>query len=78
MKNKRLFEIRNNNNGTPMQIVGYRKQSDIDVRFLDAYSNFQRGEIRNPYDKTICDVGYIGVGVYQTGTAKKHIPEYQN
>lgn len=87
MNNERLFEIRRNNNGTPMQIIGYRKQSDIDVKFLDefnyvrdhtTYSNFQRGEIKNPYDKTICNVGYIGVGVYQTGTAKKHTPEYQN
>lgn len=37
LNNKRLFEIRNNNNGTPMQIIAYRKQSDIDVKFLDGY-----------------------------------------
>ena len=36
MNNERFFEIRRNNNGTPMQIIGYRKQSDIDVKFLDA------------------------------------------
>ena len=69
MNNKRLFEIRNNNNGTPMQIIAYRKQSDIDVKFLDGYdyirehttySNFQRGQVKNPFDKTICNVGYIG------------------
>lgn len=87
LNNKRLFEIRNNNNGTPMQIIAYRKQSDIDVKFLDrydyirehtTYSNFQRGQVKNPFDKTICNVGYIGDGEYLTGTARKHTVEYQN
>lgn len=87
MDNERLFEIRNNNNGTPMQIIAYRKQSDIDVQFLDGYdcirehttySNFQRGQVKNPFDKTICNVGYIGDGEYLTGTARKHTVEYQN
>ena len=87
LNNKRLFEIRNNNNGTPMQIIAYRKQSDIDVKFLDGYdyirehttyNNFQRGQVKNPFDKTICNVGYIGDGEYLTGTARKHTVEYQN
>ena len=68
-----------------MQIIAYRKQSDIDVEFLDGhdyirehttYSNFQRGQVKNPFDKTICNVGYIGDGKYLTGTARKHTVEY--
>ena len=83
----RLGEIRENNQGTKMKIVQYRNYNDIDVEFMDdfhytkrhqAYSNFKTGSIKNPYDKTICGVGYIGVGKYQTGTKTKHTEEYQN
>ncbi len=83
----RLGEVRENNQGTKMKIVQYRNYNDIDVEFMDdfhytkrhqAYSNFRTGSIKNPYDKTICGVGYIGVGEYQTGTKTKHTEEYQN
>lgn len=80
-------EIKNNRMGTPMKIINHRKNSDIDVEFLDdfhyikrhqTYANFKSGSIKNPYDKTICGVGYIGVGEYNTGTKNKHTEEYQN
>lgn len=54
-----------------MKIIAYRNSMDIDVQFLDefyyikehqTYSNFKLGTIRNPYDKTVLDVGYLGVG----------------
>lgn len=49
---------------------------DIDVKFLDdfhyvkehtTYSNFIRGQIKNPYDRTLFGVGYVGVGEHITG-----------
>lgn len=85
--NKRLGEIRLNKQGTMMKIVRYGSHEDIDIEFLDdfhyvkehqAYSNFKNGGVKNPYDKTICGVGYIGVGKYKTGTGTKHTEEYQN
>ena len=54
-----------------MKIVAYRNSEDIDVQFQDkfyyikehqTYSNFKSGAIKNPYDKTVFNVGYLGVG----------------
>ena len=70
---ERLGEINKNKFGTEMKIIAYRKSNDIDVQFLDKdgyifkhqiYANFKSGGIRNPYDKNICGVGYMGVGKY--------------
>ena len=70
----KLGEIRNNNKGTPMKIVAYRSSDDIDVQFLDdfyyikehqAYVNFKNGTIKNPYDRTVLDIGYLGVGKHK-------------
>lgn len=67
-----------------MQIVTYRSAMDIDVKFLDEhgfiykhniYSNFKNGWIKNPYDRTIFGVGYIGVGKYNTGNAEHRTQE---
>lgn len=61
-----------------MQIIGYKLRSDVRIKFLDeygyetstTYNNFERGTIKNPYDKTIYGVGYKGEG--------KHLPYYKN
>lgn len=74
--NERVGEINNNTFGTPMKIIRYGRNDDIDVEFLDdfhfikencTYSNYKRGNIKNPYDKTLFGVGYVGVGKYITG-----------
>ena len=60
-----------------MKIVAYRKNSDIDVQFLDkdgyvfehtTYNNFKTGQIKNPYDRCIFGIGYLGVGNAQQKT----------
>ena len=85
--NERLGETRLNKQGTMMKIVRYGSFDDIDIEFLDefhyvkehqTYSNLKSGGVKNPYDRTICGVGYIGVGEYKTGTDTKHTEEYQN
>lgn len=54
-----------------MKIIRYGGYTDIDVEFLDDfhyikrhnnYSNFKLGQIKNPYDKSLFGVGYIGDG----------------
>lgn len=81
-----LGEIRKNNKGTDMEIIKYVSCNNIDVKFLDTYgyvkhnttySNFKKGQIRNPYDATICDVGFIGEGNYVTRIGDKHTVQYQ-
>lgn len=57
-----------------MKIIRYGKIDDIDIMFLDeykyivrntAYCNFKTGQIKNPYDKDLFGVGYLGVGKYK-------------
>ena len=69
-----LGETNVNTKGTMMKIINYRSNEDIDIEFLDdhhfikehqTYSNFKSGQLKNPYDKTMGGVGYIGVGKYK-------------
>ena len=70
---QKIGEIRNNNSGTPMKIIDYKSTSDITVEFLDeyhytkhtTYSNFVRGNVKNPYDRDLYGVGYFGVGKWK-------------
>lgn len=85
MSNERIFEIRNNKQGTPMRIIRYGSISDIDVQFMDeygyivhnaTYTNFKNGQIKNPYDKTTYGVGYLGSGRYMAKTDGKVVESY--
>lgn len=58
-----------------MKIIKYRSYNDIDIQFIDkhnhiiehcTYTNFKRGNIHNPFDKTVYGVGFLGVGEYKT------------
>ena len=85
---QRLGEIGYNTYGTPMKIIRYNKSADIDIEFQDefhyikqhqSYSSFRLGCIKNPYDKNICGVGYMGVGKYHSKYSNgTHTLEYQN
>lgn len=57
-----------------MKIVAYRNYDDIDIEFLDdfhyikrhnTYSNFKSGGVKNPYDRALFGVGYIGDGKWK-------------
>lgn len=64
----RLGNENYNTYGTLMKIVIYNKATDIVVEFQDeykyrkrcAYKEFKNGTVKNPYDRVICNVGYIG------------------
>lgn len=71
-----------------MKIIRYGGRDDIDVMFLDEYKyvvtntqycNFKTGQIKNPYDKSLYDVGFIGVGKYSSrnNKLKKPTDEYE-
>lgn len=78
----RLYQEEYNNYGTLMKIIKYNKNSDIIVEFQDKhkskvhtnYQAFLKGEVKNPYDKTIYNIGYIGEGKY---TYKKYPKIYR-
>jgi hypothetical protein len=68
-----LGEISKNKHGTKMKIIRYVNTADIEIEFQDdhrwrtntTYSNFKIGQVKNPYDRTVCGVGYIGVGKHK-------------
>ena len=69
----RIGEENCNNFGTPMKIVEYNNYKDVTVEFQDEYkarvyaqySQFKKGEVKNPYDKSVFGVGYLGEGKYK-------------
>ena len=80
-----LGEIKENNKGTKMKIIAQRSTDDIDVEFLDdyhyvfkhnTYQNFKSGGIKNPFDKTVYGVGYLGDGKYNGWVNGKPTVEY--
>lgn len=82
----RINEININKYGTKMKIIEYYKYSDIIVEFQDnyhyithaQYGEFKRGEIANPYDKSVCGVGYLGVGIWKSKVKNKTTDVYQH
>ena len=68
----RTSEENYNNFGTLMKIVEYNNSNNIIVEFQDEYKirksaiykNFKEGNIKNPYDRTIYNVGFLGEGRY--------------
>ena len=73
-RNDRIGEVRINNFGSKMIIIGYRKAIDIDVYFPEydcivknqQYGNFKNGKIKCPYERSVYGIGYIGEGEYKT------------
>lgn len=73
-----------NTNGTLMKVINQYNYAEIEVEFQDKYKystkafyqNFKRGVIKNPYDKTVCGVGMIGVGKYKTGGKDYRTKQY--
>lgn len=84
-KRERLGKENYNTFGTLMKIIEYNAYKDIWVEFQDEhkakihteYQNFLRGNCKNPYDKTVCNIGYIGEGKYKSKINKKDTEPYK-
>lgn len=68
----RIGYIKSNNYGSSMEVVEYNNSRDIVVRFIETdtfvpatWGNFIKGKVKNPYEKTIYSVGYLGEGEYK-------------
>lgn len=74
-----------NKNGTTMTIIEFKNAEHIKIQFEDehkytkdtTYSNFARGVIKNPYDKTICGVAFTGDGIHKISIKNKLTIEYK-
>lgn len=67
----KLGEKNINSQGCKMEIVRYFNNKDMDVLFEDGTllknitsKHFKDGSIRNPNFKSVCGVGYLGVGTH--------------
>jgi hypothetical protein len=68
-----------------MKIINYRDIYDIDIQFSDGtiiynkrYDHFKDGKIKNPNYRSICGVGFFGIGDYTSKDVNnKHTIQYQ-
>lgn len=73
----RVGETTTNKNGSLMTIISYLNSNNIVVEFEDgyrkktSYGNFKKGVLKNPYDKTVCGIGYMGEGSYSSSNNKR-------
>lgn len=57
-----------------MTVIATYSNGRVDVQFHDdhaaivntVYANFKRGSVKNPYDRTVFNTGYLGEGPYLT------------
>lgn len=81
-KQERLGEIVYDKNGSKMEIVGYRGQKEVDVKFEEGcivttrYYSFLTKSVKNPLHKSIYNVGYIGMGNYKISNDSKKTKQY--
>ena len=80
----RTGETRVNNFGSEMIIVEYKMNRDVDVYFPQynwtfkeaTYQSFKKGLIKCPYERRLCDIGYIGEGKFKVIENGKHTRVY--
>ena len=78
-KKERLGLENYNNQGYLMKIIEYNHAKDMVIEFQDEYKTriktyyreFVKGTIKNPYHRTVENVGYTGVGKYSMKTHKE-------
>ncbi|HEY5561953.1 MAG TPA: hypothetical protein VIK72_09420 [Clostridiaceae bacterium] len=79
---ERIGEVNNNTLGSRMEIIKYINSKDIVVKFDNgfsikcSYGQFKSGELRSPYDKTTCNVGYFGEGEYKVRVGDEMTKQY--
>ena len=70
--------------GYSLEILAYRRYEDIDV-LIDGqhivkgvrYSHFKSGRMCNPYHRSVCGVGYFGIGKYKSREGGKVTEVYR-
>lgn len=81
---QRIGLINKNNFGSIMIIEKYNSVDDMFVRFIDTdnlvpchWTHFIKGAVKNPFDKSVYGIGYIGDGKYKTEINGKGTKQYK-
>jgi hypothetical protein len=83
LADERLGVVNKNKFGSIMEVVKYKNAGDIWVKFEKGnpihttWDCFKIGEVKNPYDKSIYGLGYIGEGNYKPKINCKDTIQYQ-
>lgn len=78
----KIGEVSYNFYGSKMTIIEFIDTKNITIEFENGYitktrySEFKSGEIKNPYDKRVFNVGYHGIGEYKVSVKQKHTIQY--
>lgn len=80
----RVGDIFNTNEGYGVEVVEYDNYHKITIEFTDKFryrrvvrgGDLKKGEIKNPYHKSIFGVGYLGVGPYNVSENGKKSRAY--
>ena len=69
--NKRIGEKFLTNEGYKIEIIDYLNKENCTIKFDNGlvvsnliYCNIKKGQIKNPMHKSICNIGFIGIGKY--------------
>jgi hypothetical protein len=88
-RDKRIGEVHTNKLGEQFVIIDYENKARVTIQFLDKYkatsivdyANVRRGSVKNPYSKTVCGVGMLGLLPNNTKPTTKiegvHTKEYR-
>lgn len=84
-KQERIGQTFTNKYGSKYVIIEYNNALDVVVEFQDDYkvkvhTNYKScltGSVRNPYDKTVCGVAYLGQGYHSTQDCGKDSRSYK-
>lgn len=84
--NNRLGEIRPNKYGTLMKIIEYKDANHMKIEFQDEnkvikstkYEHFSLGNVDNPYDKTVFDMAFTGVGNHRISENGRALKKYSH
>lgn len=83
-KNKILNKEFNTNEGYVVKVLEYKDRHTVTVEFQDTFKyktitttqNIKKGQIKNPYMKTIYNIGYYGDGKYKARINNKKTLHY--
>lgn len=77
----KIGEVFVSNFGTEYEVLEYVDCYNVKVKFLDSFGfegwfqadSVRKGSVRNPYDKTVHGVGYMGEGDAETVANKSRL-----
>lgn len=78
----KLGEINYNSCGDKMEIIKYIDTLNVIIKFENDYKTkvtyyqFKNGQIKNPYQKSVYGIGYLGEGDYKTKVNGKKTRQY--